>query len=220
MVPYLQERNKMKRFKNFIVEEETKPVKPVVFSFGRMNPPTTGHEVLVNKVHELANKHKAHHEVVLSATQDNDKNPLSPEQKLMHAKRFFPQTNLKVASKAEPTLIHHAQRLNKAGHDHLIMVAGEDRVQEYRDLLHRYNGKPNKSGQIPFSFHKIDVVSAGARDPDAEGAEGMSASKMREHVKNNKFKEFKKGIPSHVSQEHAKELFNHVKDSLKKPQTD
>jgi len=109
----------MKRFKNFIVEEETKPVKPVVFSFGRMNPPTIGHEVLVNKVKALADKHDAHHEVVLSATHDNDKNPLTPEQKLMHAKRFFPDTNIKVASKAEPTLIHHAKRLNNAGHDHI-----------------------------------------------------------------------------------------------------
>jgi hypothetical protein len=210
----------MKKFKDFIVEEEQqKPKKPVVFAFGRMNPPTTGHEVLDNKVHELANKHKAHHEVVLSATHDNDKNPLTPEQKLMHAKRFFPNTNIKMASKTEPTLIHHAKRLNKAGHDHLIMVAGEDRVQEYHDLLHRYNGKPDKSGNIPFSFHKIDVVSAGARDPDADGAEGMSASKMREHARNNKFKEFKKGIPSHVKPEHAKELFDHVKESLKnKPQ--
>jgi len=210
----------MKRFKNFIIEETIKPKNPVVFSFGRMNPPTTGHEVLVNKVQELANKNKAHHEVVLSATQDNSKNPLSPEQKFMHAKRFFPNTNIKMASKTEPTLIHHIQRLNKAGHDHMIMVAGEDRVQEYKDLLNRYNGKPNKSGVIPFSFHKIDVISAGARDPDAEGAEGMSASKMREHASNNKFKEFKKGIPSHVNSEHAKELFNHVKDSLKKPQED
>jgi hypothetical protein len=212
----------MKRFKSFIAEEQNpKPQNPVVFSFGRMNPPTTGHEVLINKVHELANKHKAAHEVVLSATHDNDKNPLTPEQKLLHAQRFFPDTNIKTASKSEPTLIHHARRLNKAGHDHLIMVAGGDRAQEYHDLLHRYNGKPDKSGNIPFSFHKVEVVSAGDRDPDAEGAEGMSASKMREHARGNKFKAFKEGIPSHVKPEHAKELFNDVKNSLnKKAQTD
>lgn len=207
----------MKKFKHFIVEEEEdKPKKPVVFAFGRMNPPTTGHQVLVNKVHDLAKKHGAYHEVVLSGSQDKKKNPLDPKTKVKHAKRFFPHTNIKAATKNEPTLLHHAARLNKAGHDHLIMVAGSDRVPEYEKLLHTYNGKPDKSGKIPYSFKKISVVSAGHRDPDAEGAEGMSASKMREHAKNNNFKEFRKGVPDHVSHEHARELFHDVKNSMEK----
>lgn len=204
----------MKRYKDFLAEDTDQPKRPVVFAFGRMNPPTTGHEKVVNKVHELAKKHGAYHQVVLSASHDKDKNPLDAATKVKHAKRFFPHTNIKAASKTEPTLMHHAARLNKAGHDHLIMVAGSDRVNEYHKLLHTYNGKPDKKGNIPFSFKKIDVVSSGERDPDAEGAEGMSASKMRDHAKKKNFKEFRKGVPGHVSDEHAKELFHDVRKSM------
>ena len=204
----------MKKFKQFITEEHNIPKKPVVFAFGRMNPPTTGHEKLVEKVHKEAKKHGAYHEVVLSHSQDKKKNPLDVEIKVKHAKRFFPHTNIKAASKTEPTLLHHAARLSKAGHDHLIMVAGSDRVPEYKKLLNTYNGKPDKSGKIPYSFKKISVVSAGQRDPDAEGTEGMSASKMREHATNNNFKKFREGVPKHVSDEHAKELFHDVKRHL------
>jgi DNA polymerase IIIc chi subunit len=204
----------MKKYSQFILEEVDAPKRPVVMAFGRMNPPTTGHKVLIDKVHELAKKHGAHHQVILSKSQDKKKNPLDSKTKVKHAKRFFPHTNIHAATANEPTLIHHAARLNKAGHDHLIMVAGSDRVNEYHKLLHSYNGKPDKKGHIPFSFKKIDVVSAGHRDPDAEGAEGMSASKMREHAKKNNFKEFKKGIPEHVSHEHAKELFHDVRKHM------
>lgn len=197
-----------------ILEEAIK--KPVVFAFGRMNPPTTGHEKLVNTVKKTAKEHAADHEIVLSHSHDGDKNPLNVEDKVKHAKRFFPNTNIKAASKEEPSLIHHLTRLHKAGHDHAIIVAGGDRVDEYKTLIDKYNGKPNKKGEVPFNFKKVSYVSAGHRDPDAEGTEGMSASKMRSHVHNNDYHSFKKGIPSHVSDEHAKELFDDVKKGLKK----
>jgi hypothetical protein len=206
----------MKKYSRFITEEgEDRPKKPVVFAFGRMNPPTTGHKVLVDKVHDLAKKHNAAHHVVLSRSVDPKKNPLNNEQKLKHAKRFFPHSNISIADKDHPTLLHHASKLNKEGHDHLIVVAGQDRVKEYHDLLHKYNGKANQSGEIPYSYKKIHVVSAGARDPDAEGSEGMSASKMRAHAASNSFDEFKKGIPDHVHPDHAREMFDDVRNSMK-----
>ena len=197
-----------------LYEEQEKTHKPVVMAFGRMNPPTTGHLKLIDKVRELADKHEAHHEVVVSHSQDSKKNPLSGEQKVKHLKRYSPGTNFKSASKDEPTLIHHAARLHAAGHDHLIMVAGSDRVKEYHDLLHKYNGKPDKSGHVPYNFKKIEVKSAGHRDPDAEGAEGMSGTKMREHAKQNDFSSFRQGIPSHVSDHHAKDLMNDVRKGM------
>jgi hypothetical protein len=190
---------------------EDKPKNPVVFSFGRMNPPTTGHKVLVDKVHDLAKENNAKHSVVLSHSVDPEKNPLTAEQKLKHAKRFFPKTNISVANKEEPNFLKHAEKLHKAGHDHLIMVAGSDRVDEYKKTLDRYNGEGE--GKL-FNFKKVDVVSAGQRDPDAEGDVGMSASKMRGHAITNKFSEFKKGIPSHVHPEHARELFNDVRKGM------
>lgn len=195
----------MKKFQNFLSEAQNH--KPVVFAFGRMNPPTSGHAKLVDKVHSLAQKHDAHHEVVLSHSHDAEKNPLSGSDKLKHAKRFFPQTNISLSSKEHPNFISHAKRLSQAGHKHLIMVAGSDRVKEYRDTLHKYNGKE-------FHFKKIDVVSAGHRDPDAHGTEGMSASKMRDHAKKGNFKEFRKGIPDHVADHHAQELFHDVRRGM------
>lgn len=197
------------KFKQFLLEENEKTT---VFSFGRMNPPTTGHQKLVDKVHAVAKEHNAGHLVVLSHSQDSAKNPLSPEQKLKHAKRFFPKTNLSVASKENPSFLTHAEKLHKEGTKHLIMVAGSDRAESYHKTLHQYNGTGPKH---LFNFKSIKVVSSGERDPDAEGVEGMSASKMRAHASANNYKEFKKGIPSHVSEKHSQELFSDVQQGMK-----
>jgi cytidyltransferase-like protein len=183
-------------------------------AFGRMNPPTTGHLKLIDKVRSEAENQNAHHVVVLSHSQDSKKNPLSAQQKVRHLERYSPGTNFEPASKEHPTIIHHAQRLHQLGHDQLTVVAGSDRVKEYHDLLHKYNGKPDKNGNVPYNYKKIKVVSAGHRDPDAEGAEGMSGTKMREHAKNKNFNEFRKGVPSHVSDHHAKELMHDVRTGM------
>ncbi len=196
------------RFLDFLEEQKEKHA---VFAFGRMNPPTIGHEVLVNKVQEVAKTFKADHHVVLSHSQDKAKNPLTGEQKLLHAKRFFPRTNLSLSDKESPNFLTQAAKLHKAGVTHLHMVAGSDRTDEYYKLLHKYNG--THKGAL-FNFKHIKVHSAGERDPDAEGATGMSASKMRAHASSNNFKEFKKGIPSHVKDQHAKELFDHVRQGM------
>ena len=180
-------------------------------AFGRMSPPTTGHEVLVNKVKEVAKSVGGSHSVVLSHTQDKDKNPLSSADKLKHAKRFFPDTNLSTSSKESPTFLSHAAELHKKGVTHLHMVAGSDRVAEYKKKLAQYNG--THKGAL-FNFKKITVHSAGQRDPDAEGTTGMSASKMRGHAASGNFKEFKKGVPSHVPEHHAKEMFHDVRKGM------
>ena len=172
------------KFREFI--RENKEVHHV-FAFGRMSPPTTGHEVLVNKVKDVADQVGGSHSVVLSHSQDRDKNPLSPQDKLKHAKRFFPKTNLSVATKESPSFLTHAAQLHKQGVTHLHMVAGSDRVPEYERLLKKYNGK---GPDALFNFKQITVHNAGERDPDAEGTAGMSASKMRGHASAGQFKEF------------------------------
>lgn len=197
------------KFRDFLLKEAKE--KHAVLAFGRMNPPTTGHEVLVNKVKDVANQYNASHHVVLSHSQDKSKNPLSARQKLKHAQRFFPNTNLSVSNAESPNFLTQAAKLHKKGVTHLHMVAGSDRVPEYKQLLQKYNG--THEGAL-FNFKEIHVHSAGQRDPDAEGTEGMSASKMREHAKTGNFKEFKKGIPGHVKNDHAKELFADVRSSM------
>jgi nicotinamide mononucleotide adenylyltransferase len=164
------------KFKEFIQESKENHA---VLAFGRMNPPTTGHGKLVDKVKDVAKENNASHHVVLSHSQDKAKNPLSAEAKLKHAKRFFPNTNLSVSNKEHPTFLHHAAKLHKQGVTHLHMIAGSDRVDEYKKKLSQYNGTHKDA---LYNFKKITVHSAGQRDPDAEGTEGMSASKMRGHA--------------------------------------
>ena len=194
-----------------LVEEKDRTQKPVVMAFGRMNPPTTGHLKLIDKVKEIADKHNAKHTVIVSHTQDTKKNPLSSEQKLKHLKKYSPGTHFTASSKEHPTFLQHAAKLHAAGHDHLIMVAGSDRVKEMHDKLHQYNG--THEGAL-YNFKKIEVKSAGHRDPDAEGAEGMSGTKMREHAKNGDFSSFRQGVPSHVPDQHAKELMKDVRKGM------
>lgn len=196
-------------FNQFIAEEK---LKTTVMAFGRMNPPTAGHEKLVNKVKEVADKHNGNHVVVLSHSQDAKKNPLSPEAKVNHAKNLFSGTNIKSSSKEHPTFLHQASELHKSGTEHLVMVAGSDRVSEYKEKLHQYNGQTGAHGH--YNFKKISVVSAGARDPDAEGVEGMSASKMREHATTGNYGKFKEGLPGGTKEIHAKQLYNDVRKGM------
>ena len=196
------------KFKEFIQESKENHA---VLAFGRMNPPTTGHGKLVDKVKDIAKENGASHHIVLSHSQDKAKNPLSAESKLKHAKRFFPKTNISVSDKEHPNFLSQAAKLHKQGVTHLHMVAGSDRTGEYHKLLHKYNG--THEGAL-FNFKHIKVHSAGERDPDAEGTEGMSASKMRAHASSGNFKEFKKGVPSHVPEHHAKELYNDVRHHM------
>ena len=195
-------------FKQFLQEKKENHA---VLAFGRMNPPTTGHEVLVKKVHDVAKEVGGSHHVVLSHSQDKAKNPLSAEQKVKHAKRFFPNTNISTSDKEHPNFLSQAAKLHKQGVTHLHMVAGSDRVPEYHKILHKYNG--THEGAL-FNFKHIQVHSAGERDPDAEGTAGMSASKMRGHAASGNYNEFRKGIPAHVKDTHAKELYNDVRKNM------
>lgn len=200
----------MKSFLDLVEEAKSGEVHHVM-AFGRMNPPTTGHLKLIDKVKEVAKKHDAGHTVVASHSQDSKKNPLSPAQKVKHLKRYSPGTNFKASSKEHPTFLHHAAELHKQGVTHLHMVAGSDRVKEYDAKLHQYNG--THKGAL-YNFKKIHVHSAGQRDPDAEGTTGMSGTKMREHAKNKDITKFKQGVPSHVSDEHAHELMHDTRKGM------
>jgi nicotinamide mononucleotide adenylyltransferase/predicted kinase len=194
----------MKSFLN-LMEEETKSV---AMLFGRMNPPTKGHEENVNGLKDYAAKHNADHVVVASGSHDPKKNPLSPEDKAKHLKRAFPQTNIKVADKEHPTILHWASAMHKQGYTHLHVMAGADRADEYKRLLTQYNGKEGKHGH--YNFKKITVHSTGERQA------GVSGTDMRNHVKKNDYESFKNGLPSAIqaNDKHAKELFHDTKKGM------
>jgi hypothetical protein len=196
------------KFSDFLREQKEKHA---VLAFGRMNPITSGHEKLVQKVKDVADSVGGSHHVVLSHSQDPKKNPLTAAQKVKHAKRAFPGTNFTAANKDAPTFFDHAEKLHKQGVTHLHMVGGSDRTDEYHRLLHKYNGT---HAGARFNFKKITVHSAGERDPDAEGTTGISASKMRDHATKGNFKEFKKGTPSSMSHEHAQHMYNDVRKGM------
>jgi predicted ABC-type ATPase len=195
-------------FKDFIKESQEKHA---VLAFGRFQPPTTGHEAVVNKVKSVAKQHNASHHVVLSHSNDPKQNPLSASQKVKHAKRFFPGTNISHSTKDHPNFLKQAEKLHKSGVTHLHMVAGSDRTGEYHKILHKYNG--THKGAL-FNFKHIKVHSAGQRDPDAPGTAGMSGSKLRSHAASGNYNEFKKGVPKHVPEHHAKELYHDLRKGM------
>ena len=174
------------------------------FNFGRFNPPTTGHLKLVNRVIDHANKTGGDHHIFLSHTHDAKKNPLTHSQKVSFARKMFPHANIHHESHIK-TALDAVKHLSKQGYTHVTMMVGSDRQQEFHNLLHRYNGKE-------YNIPHLSVQSAGERDPDAEGVEGMSASKMREHAAKKRFSEFKKGVPN---QNHARELYKAVRKGMK-----
>jgi hypothetical protein len=175
-----------------------------------MNPPTVGHQKLIDRVKSLAKSQNADHDIRVSHSVDPKKNPLTSEQKLKHLGRMFPDTNFSASSKEEPSFIHHLRSLHAAGYTHVTMVAGGDRIPEYQRIIDKYN---HPKGE--FNFKSIKLVSAGDRDPDAEGVEGMSASKMRAHAQAGNYHSFRSGLPDHVSHEHAKALYDDVRKGMK-----
>jgi len=165
--------------------------KSVAFTFGRFNPPTIGHEKLIKKVKSLpANDHK----IYLSRSNDPKKNTLSPTQKLSYMKKLFPAHARNIEINKTNMILDIATMLHNKGYTSITMVAGSDRVREFETILKKYNGVSSRHGL--YDFEDIKVVSAGERDPDAEGATGMSASKMRDAASKGDLDSFKKGLPN------------------------
>jgi hypothetical protein len=194
-------------FKNYLVEEE----KTVFFTFGRMNPPTIGHEKLLNKLAQTAGSNP--YKVYLSQSQDEKKNPLSYKEKIKIARKMFPKhaRQIIIDNKVK-NVFDIATKLYDEGYKNVSMVVGSDRIREFDVLLNKYNGKKGKHGF--YNFAKITVVSAGDRDPDAEGAEGMSASKMRAAANDSDFAQFSQGLSKAVSNADAKKIYNSVRSGM------
>jgi len=165
--------------------------KSIVFAWGRFNPPTIGHEKLLDRVARVsANEMR----IYISMSNDPQKNPLNPRLKLDYMKKIFPRYARKIMLPRTNIVIDIITDLYKEGFTDLKMVAGSDRIQEFKTLFTRYNDVKSRHGY--YNFDSIEVINAGERDPDAEGASGMSASKMRAAAKANDLKSFEKGLPN------------------------
>ena len=200
----------MKDFKTLLNEV---PSKKMVIGFGRFNPPTTGHELLINKVTQYARSKGSPAKIYVTATEDKKKNPLKQERKIYYMKRMFGQNTPLVPTKSpnQRTIIEVAKYLNeKEKITELTLIAGSDRIAEYKRLLNQYNGKD-------YNFDKITVLSSGRRDPDSDMAEGMSATKMRTAASSGKFADFKRGVPRRMTVADSKRLFNEVRKGMGLP---
>ena len=179
--------------------------KKAVLAFGRLNPPTIGHAKLVDAIQSQDGDHY----LFLSQTQKPKTDPLDFATKLKFAKQFFPGVN--VGHQSVRTPVQALEMLQSLGYTDVIFIAGSDRVDGFQKMFDTYNGKPDKSGKIPFKFNTLKVVSAGERDPDADGAEGMSASKMRAAAAEGNLEAFAQGVPD---KKLAKTMYDAVRKGM------
>ena len=181
---------------------------PVVFAFGRFNPPTIGHQKLIDKVITIAKRVKGLPVLYVSATQDKKKNPLSAKDKLKYIKMVYKRgIQLNAAGSDSRTFMEILKNRFNKKYTEVYMIAGSDRVAEFKRLIKKYN-------KVDYNFDRVEVISAGERDPDAEGTTGMSASKMREYVMSNNFDEFKKGVMNGMGDKNAMTLFKDLKKKM------
>ena len=178
----------MKKFRELTEAKDT-----IVFGFGRFNPPTTGHEKLIKKVASVAGSNPWR--VFPSHTQNPKKDPLPQALKTAYMRKMFKKYAKNIVVSKARNAIEIAVELYNQGYKNLIMVAGSDRVKVFDTMLNQYNGVEGK-GHGYYKFDSIKIVSAGERDPDSEGVEGMSASKMRAAAVDGDKDSFLKGIPS------------------------
>ena len=181
-----------------------------VFAFGRFNPPTIGHEKLINKVQQVASKVNGKAFIFLSHTDGTAKDPIDFTTKLSYLRQHFQSDpKLSFGDIRANTIIKVMKVLEQEGRTKVIMVAGDDRVMEFQKLLNQYNGKQTKAGNVEYTFDSIQVVSAGQRDPDASDITGVSASKARELAMKGQEHKFSKII---MGGDKGKVLYDKIQD--------
>ena len=190
----------MKRF----IDLQEAP-KTVAFTFGRFNPPTIGHEKLCDAVRRA---NPSDYKIYASQSQNPKKDPLQYAKKIAYMRQSFPKHKRNIVVSKARNVFEILVELNN--YENLIMVVGSDRVKEFDMLIKKYNGVASRHGF--YEFKNVEVLSAGERDPDAEGVAGMSASKMRAAAANSDFDSFKQGTPLNDAQ--AKKLYFDVRKSM------
>jgi hypothetical protein len=197
------------QFKGF-AEYVTEATKEVTFTFGRFNPPTTGHEKLLDAVAKVARGGK--YMVYASQSNDPKKNPLDYTSKVKYMRKMFPKHARSVMlDKGVRSVFDILTKLYDQGYNKVNMVVGSDRVPEFEALTNKYNNVKGRHGYYNFEGG-INIVSAGERDPDADDVSGMSASKMRAAASSNDFATFSKGLPRGFKDGQA--LFNDVRKGM------
>ena len=175
-------------------------------AFGRFNPPTTGHEKLLDTV--AANSDDGDYIIIPSRSQDKKKNPLDADTKVSVMRQMFPQHSERIVNDpANRTIFDVLKKAHMDGYAGVRIIGGGDRVAEFEKLSGNYNGKL-------YQFDNLEVLSAGDRDPDGDDVSGMSASKQRKAAAEGDFTTFRKGVPSSMNAKQAKELYNSIRAAM------
>ena len=187
--------------------EEEFATDTLTVTFGRFNPPTVGHGKLLSAAKKAAEGGDL--KVYPSRSQDPKKNPLDPDMKISFMRKMFPDYAESIINDSEMKTIFNVLVLaSEDGYENVNIVVGSDRQAEFENLATKYNGEL-------YNFENIRVISAGVRDADAEGVEGMSASKMRKAVVDNDFESFRKGTPKELNDTETQSLFDAVFNGMK-----
>jgi len=179
----------------------------LTIAFGRFNPPTVGHGKLLAAAQKAAQGEDM--KIYPSRSQDAKKNPLDPDMKVSFMKKMFPDYAENIVNDDEMKSIFNVLTMaDEGGYRNVNIIVGSDRQAEFENLATKYNGDL-------YNFENIRVISAGVRDADAEGVEGMSASKMRKAVVDDDFKAFRSGTPKELDDGDTQALFDAVRAGMK-----
>ena len=175
-------------------------------AFGRFNPPTTGHEKLLDTV--ASNSDDGDYIIIPSRSNDKKKNPLDPDTKVSVMRQMFPQHSERIVNDPQNrTIFDVLKKAHMDGYAGVRIIGGGDRVAEFEKLSNNYNGKL-------YQFDNLEVRSAGDRDPDGDDISGMSASKQRKAAAEGDFASFLKGVPSTLNNKQARELYNNLRAAM------
>ena len=178
----------------------------LTIAFGRFNPPTIGHQKLLDAVANSSDE--GDYLIFPSRSEDKKKNPLGADRKFEIMQQMYPDHADRIVNDASNrTIFDVLRKAHEKGYANIRVVGGGDRVKEYDKLVNKYNGST-------YQFDNVEVVNAGDRDPDSEGAEGMSASKMRKAAKDNDFRAFLEGLPDTIDNETAMGIFSELQDAM------
>ena len=181
----------------------------LTFGFGRFNPPTTGHEKLLDTISKTAGE-GGQYRVYPSRSQDAKKNPLDPKDKINYMRQMFPKhANAIVDDENTRSIFDVLKGAHEKGYKTVNVVVGSDRVKEFENLANKYNGQL-------YDFDKINIVSAGERDATAKGVEGMSASKLRKAAMDDDYETFSSGISKNIDDKSTKKLYNTIQKAMRK----
>ena len=177
-------------------------------AFGRFNPPHAGHLQLMDTAAAAAAEEESDYLIVPSRSNDPKKNPLDADTKVAFMRGMFPLHSSRIQNDVNTrTIFDVLKKAHNDGYANVRIVGGADRVKEFDKLANNYNG-------ALYQFDNVEVLSAGDRDPDADGVEGMSASRLRLAASENDFKTFKSAMPEGMRPKDARELFNAVRVSM------